>query len=66
MKNKIKVGARVKVRIRHVNANSGGGRTKIEAASVLGIYGNFVLLGFGKFNSCAYISDILSEKPVLI
>ncbi len=66
MQNKIKIGAKIKVRVRHVNANSSGGRIKEERASVLGIYGNFVLLGFRKYKSCAYTSDLLRREIILV
>lgn len=66
MQNKIKIGAKIKVRVRHVNANSGGGRIKEEKASVLGIYGNFVLLGFRKYKSCAYTSDLIGREIILV
>ena len=66
MQNKIKIGAKIKVSFRQVNANSSGGRIKEEKASVLGIYGNFVLLGFRKYKSCAYTSDLLRREIILV
>lgn len=66
MQNKIKIGAKIKVRVRHVNANSSGGRIKEERASVLGIYGDFVLLGFRKYKACAYIRDLIGREIILV